>query len=87
MPIMTQEEFREEYKRLQTQVVGTCAYEHCNRPVMALDRYTQLGKDTYHEGCLEQKELDEFSAHIDEHPILSPGSTRTKKSQLVTLAN
>ena len=83
MPIIPSGEFKEWYAKESTRVVGTCAYGHCGKPITALSGHLQVEGVFYHKDCHYQKELDEFSAHIDNNPIISPFSTKRNLAMVV----
>ncbi|MEI7718447.1 MAG: hypothetical protein WCI72_01150 [archaeon] len=72
MPVLTIDEFKE----WMTEVVGTCTYGPCGKPIHNDDHYTKREDGLYHEDCFRQKADDELSAEIDEHPIISHGVKR-----------
>ena len=66
MPVLT----RENFKKWTTQVVGTCTYGPCGKPIHNSERYTQRKEGIYHEDCFRAKTDEELSAYIDTHPII-----------------
>jgi hypothetical protein len=68
MPIMN----LEESKAWMKEVVGTCAYDLCGKPMYREERRKTIEGKEYHEGCANQI----ISDGIDEHPIISHGVRR-----------
>ena len=69
MPVLT----REEFVNGRTQVVGTCTYGPCGKPIHSNQNYNRTGEGLYHEDCLRTKAEEELGDYLETHPHISPG--------------